>query len=85
MTFIHYLNPMPEEIMDTFESPEKIILISFNESVKMKQISGSKLMKNNILSYLIKLFDEPSMLEFILNFLKAYVIKPSITVIKRLV
>ena len=85
MTFIHYLNPMPEEIMDTFESPEKIILISFNESVKMKQISGSKLMKNNILRYLIKLFDEPSMLDFILNFLKTYVIKPSITVIKRLV
>ena len=50
----------------------------------MKFLTGSKLLLKNLLSYILRLFEDPASSTFALNFLKNSVLKPSTTVINRL-
>ncbi len=84
ITFLHYINPIPSDILGTFDSLEKLLLIEFNEAINVKVLTGSKSIKNSVIDYMMKLFEDTSMSGFVHDFFNNFVLKPSITVIKRL-
>ncbi len=51
----------------------------------MKLLTGSKYLLSNVVDYLLRLFNDQSTKPFGLNFLTNFLLKPSTTVIKRLI
>lgn len=84
ITFLHYLNPLPKSVLNSFESLEKLLLISYNEAVNIKLLTGSKSLLNQVVSFMRRLIKDNSMLEFVNEFLRNHVLKPSTQVIKRI-
>jgi hypothetical protein len=76
--FLHYMDPLPKSILNSFESVEKLILISFNEAMNIKLLTGSKTFLKQVMGHINRLFTDPSMKSFLNEFMNNYVIKPSV-------
>ena len=85
ITFLHYLDPLPSEIVSSLDSLEKLILISFNEAVNIKILTGTKSFLNQVMSFIHRLFNDPAMRSFANDFLNNHVMKPSVQVIKKII
>lgn len=84
ITFLHYLDPLPSEIVSSLDSLEKLILISFNEAVNIKILTGTKSFLNQVMRFIHRLFNDPAMRSFANDFLNNHVMKPSVQVIKKI-
>ena len=78
------MDPLPKSILNSFESIEKLILISFNEAMNAKLLTGSKTFLNQVMGYINRLFNDPTMKIFVNDFLNNFVIKPSLQVMKKI-
>ena len=83
--FLHYMNPLPKPLLNSFESVEKLILISFNEAMNIKLLTGSKTFLKQVMDYIERILCDPSMKSFANDFLNNFVIKPSVQVLKNIV
>ncbi len=83
--FLHYMNPLPKSLLNSFESVEKLILISFNEAMNIKLLTGSKSFLKQVMDYIERILCDPSMKSFANDFLVNFVIKPSVQVLKNIV
>ena len=52
--------------------------------MNIKLLTGSKSIKKYVIDFMMKLFEDSSMRDFVHDFINNFVIKPSFTVIKRL-
>ena len=82
--FLHYMNPLPKSLLNTFDSVEKLILISFNEAMNIKLLTGSKTFLKQVMDYIDRIFSDNSMKTFANEFLNNFVIKPSVQVLKNI-
>lgn len=71
------------EILSSFESPEKLLLISFNEAMNIYLLTGTKEFLHSMIDLMLRIFADPTKRSFTLNFLANFVIKPSAVVIKK--
>lgn len=62
-----------------------MILISYNEAVNLKILTGSKAFLKQVMNFIQRIIIDPSMKEFICEFLTNYVMKPSVQVIKKII
>ena len=72
------MNPIPKSLLSSFESVEKLILISFNEAMNIKLLTGSKTFLKKVLDYIDRIFTDESMKSFANDFLNNFLIKPSV-------
>ena len=72
------MNPIPKSLLSSFESLEKLILISFNEAMNIKLLTGSKTFLKKVLDYIDRIFIDESMKSFANDFLNNFLIKPSV-------
>lgn len=79
------MNPLPKEILQSFESLEKLILISFNEAVNIKMLTGSKEFLRQVTKFIQRIILDPNMKDFTNDFLKNAVFKPSASVMKKFI
>ena len=63
------MNPLPKVLLNSFESIEKLILISFNEAMNIKLLTGSKTFQLQVMDYVMRIFNDPSMKSFANDFL----------------
>jgi hypothetical protein len=79
------MNPLPKSLLNSFDSVEKLILISFNEAMNIKLLTGSKTFLKQVLGYIDRIFTDDSMKSFANDFLNNFVVKPSVQVLKKIV
>lgn len=77
VTFIHFIDPLPIDILNSIESLDKLLLLSFNEACNIKNLTGDKQFYKQVKSLLERLVKDPSMKDFMNDFLTNQLIKPS--------
>lgn len=83
LSFLEYMNPLPIEVLNNLTSLDKLLLLSFNEGINIKNLTGDKQFLKQVKSLIERIFKEPSMKDFIVEFLANQIIKPSQIVIKK--
>lgn len=84
LTFLHYIDPLPVEILNSITSLDKLLLLAFNEAVHIKNLTGDKEFLNQVKHLLERIMKEPRMRDFVSAFMSNQIIKPSQTIIKRI-
>ncbi|CDW82480.1 hect e3 ubiquitin [Stylonychia lemnae] len=85
ITFIEYLNPLPVQILRDIEDLDKMLLLSYNEALKIKNLTGDKTFYKQVKSLIQRLIQEPEMRGFVIEFLSTNILKPTVLVTQKLI
>lgn len=69
LSFLEYMNPLPVDVLNSITSLDKLLLLSFNEGINIKNLTGDKQFLKQVKSLIERIFKEPTMKDFIVEFL----------------
>jgi hypothetical protein len=77
ISFIDYLDPLPSTELRNFESLDKLLLLSYNEALNIRNLTGDKNFLNQVKSLLKRMIKDANLRDFIFNFMSTNILKPT--------
>lgn len=77
ISFLEYLDPLPVNDLRSFEDLDKLLLLSYNEALNIKNLTGDKNFLNQVKSLLRRMIQDNNLRDFIFNFMSTNIIKPT--------
>ena len=68
-----------------FESLDKLLLLSYNEAVNIRNLTGDKTFLKQVKSLFKRMIQDPNLKDFMFSFLSTNIIKPTQQVIQKII
>jgi hypothetical protein len=85
ITFLNSIDPLPLELLHSLPELQKMILISFNEALQIRKLTGNALVLKQVKMFMSRLAKEISMRDFFNDFLQTYIIQGTQTMVKKMI